>query len=201
MWWPCLNIVPTQFDTLMSWSTQELAELQGSAVVEKIGKDVAEKNFRASPLSVVQSHSLFFSNHSRRLAGLDADSILFSLAYRVAILIMAYGFDLEEEPKFRIGRRTRFRGWIISVGPRIQQRHGLAGLFNADRDLNNVSQGLQPHLMKMLTCLGSSTLIRFKMTMVALRPIQKGQQISNDFGQLLRSDLLRRYGYITDHYK
>ena len=39
------------------------------------------------------------------------------------------------------------------------------------------------------------------MTMVALKPIQKGEQIFNDFGQLPRSDLLRRYGYVTDNYK
>ena len=39
------------------------------------------------------------------------------------------------------------------------------------------------------------------MTMVALKNIVTGQQIFNDFGQLPRSDLLRRYGYITDNYK
>lgn len=39
------------------------------------------------------------------------------------------------------------------------------------------------------------------MTMIALKDIASGQQIYNDFGQLPRSDLLRRYGYITDNYK
>lgn len=39
------------------------------------------------------------------------------------------------------------------------------------------------------------------MTMIALKNIPSGQQIFNDFGQLPRSDLLRRYGYITDNYK
>lgn len=39
------------------------------------------------------------------------------------------------------------------------------------------------------------------MTMIALKSIRKGQQIFNDFGQLPRSDLLRRYGYVTDNYK
>ncbi len=37
--------------------------------------------------------------------------------------------------------------------------------------------------------------------MIALKPIAKGAQILNDFGQLPRSDLLRRYGYVTDRYK
>ena len=38
------------------------------------------------------------------------------------------------------------------------------------------------------------------MTMVALKTICPGQQIFNDFGELPRSDLLRRYGFITDRY-
>ena len=37
------------------------------------------------------------------------------------------------------------------------------------------------------------------MTMVASKPIRKGQEIYNDYGQRPRSDLLRRYGYITDN--
>ena len=39
------------------------------------------------------------------------------------------------------------------------------------------------------------------MTMIALKDIASGQQIFNDFGQLPRSDLLRRYGYVTENYK
>lgn len=37
--------------------------------------------------------------------------------------------------------------------------------------------------------------------MVASKGIQKGQEIFNDYGQRPRSDLLRRYGYITDNAK
>ena len=37
--------------------------------------------------------------------------------------------------------------------------------------------------------------------MVALKCIRQGDEIFNDYGQLPRSDLLRRYGYVTDRYK
>lgn len=37
------------------------------------------------------------------------------------------------------------------------------------------------------------------MTMLASKPVKKGQEIFNDYGQRPRSDLLRRYGYITDN--
>ena len=39
------------------------------------------------------------------------------------------------------------------------------------------------------------------MAMVALKPIKNGEEIFNDYGSLPRSDLLRRYGYVTDRYK
>lgn len=37
--------------------------------------------------------------------------------------------------------------------------------------------------------------------MTAIKRIQKGDEIFNDYGALPRPDLLRRYGYITDEYK
>lgn len=39
------------------------------------------------------------------------------------------------------------------------------------------------------------------LNMLALRPIQKGEEVLNDYGPLPRSDLLRRYGYLTPKYK
>jgi N-lysine methyltransferase SETD6 len=36
--------------------------------------------------------------------------------------------------------------------------------------------------------------------MKALKPIVAGEEIFNDYGPLPRSDLLRRYGYITTNY-
>lgn len=40
-----------------------------------------------------------------------------------------------------------------------------------------------------------------KLNMVASKSIREGQEIFNDYGQRPRSDLLRRYGYITDNAK
>lgn len=39
-----------------------------------------------------------------------------------------------------------------------------------------------------------------KLSMVSMERIVKGEEILNDYGDLPRSDLLRRYGYITDTY-
>jgi len=36
--------------------------------------------------------------------------------------------------------------------------------------------------------------------MKAIKPIKEGDEIFNDYGQIPRSDLVRRYGYVTDNY-
>lgn len=37
-WWNYLQILPNDFDTLIYWSSSELGELEGSAVLKKTGK-------------------------------------------------------------------------------------------------------------------------------------------------------------------
>ncbi len=39
-----------------------------------------------------------------------------------------------------------------------------------------------------------------ELEMRSIKPIVRGEEIFNDYGQLPRSDLLRRYGYITENY-
>jgi SET domain-containing protein 6 len=36
--------------------------------------------------------------------------------------------------------------------------------------------------------------------MRAIKPITAGAEIFNDYGEIPRADLLRRYGYVTDNY-
>lgn len=38
------------------------------------------------------------------------------------------------------------------------------------------------------------------LVMKAIKPIHQGEEIFNDYGQIPRSDLLRRYGYVTENY-
>lgn len=36
--------------------------------------------------------------------------------------------------------------------------------------------------------------------MKSIKPIKEGDEIFNDYGEIPRADLLRRYGYVTDNY-
>lgn len=53
-WKPYFDVLPETFDTLMFWSNAELSELQGSAVLQKIGKIEADKTFRKEILPRIQ---------------------------------------------------------------------------------------------------------------------------------------------------
>jgi len=61
----------------------------------------------------------------------------------------------------------------------------LADMLNADAERNNARLFYE----------------REALVMKALKPIQRGRELFNDYGPLPRSDLLRKYGYITENYR
>lgn len=93
-WWNYLQILPNDFDALIYWSSSELAELEGSAVLKKIGKDDADESFKKSLFPVVQQQPEIFGRHAQDFGGSSACAVLLNLAHRMATLIMAYGFDI-----------------------------------------------------------------------------------------------------------
>jgi len=137
-WWPHLQILPTQFDTLIYWSPFELAELEGSAVLDKIGKDGADSSFKKILLPIVQQNSELFGCHGQAFHGPDAEATLLELAHRMATLIMAYGFDLEAESLFSEDE-DEMGGSSQAAYELNKGMVPLADLFNADGNLNNVS--------------------------------------------------------------
>lgn len=60
----------------------------------------------------------------------------------------------------------------------------LADMLNADADRNNVRLCCDNEDLEMRT----------------IKRIAKGDEILNDYGELPRADLLRRYGYVTENY-
>ncbi|KAA8572868.1 hypothetical protein EYC84_003436 [Monilinia fructicola] len=144
-WAPYLAILPERLDSLVFWSDSELAELQASAVVNKIGKKGAEDMFASyiTPLGLKHSST--------------------EMCHKVASVIMAYAFDIPDPSDGLISE---------------EKEKTLETTWNNAR----------------LICDNE------ELEMRAIKPIPKGDEIFNDYGQLPRSDLLRRYGYVTDGY-
>ncbi|KAE9962716.1 hypothetical protein BLS_010104 [Venturia inaequalis] len=176
-WKPYFDILPCSFDTLIYWSENELEELQASAVVGKIGKKSADKMFEEKIWPIVSSSPEVFG-----VQGNSSKVEVIQLAHRMGSLIMAYAFDIEssqaKEPD-EDGYATEDEDEDLPKG-----MVPLADILNADADRNNARLFYEPDAL----------------VMKAIQPIPKGSEIFNDYGPLPRSDLLRRYGYITDNY-
>jgi SET domain-containing protein 6 len=59
-WHPYFQVLPTTVDSLMFWNDEELAELQASAVVDKIGKAEAEATWKETITPVMLAHPDLF---------------------------------------------------------------------------------------------------------------------------------------------
>lgn len=134
-WWPYLQLLPTEFDTLMYWTPAELAELQGSLVVDKIGKDDANRLFIESLLPVVQDHAYLFGRFASAFQGISAKGALLEVAHRMATLIMAYAFDVEYDN----GSDEDCLDDSSTLADLPKAMIPLADIFNADGENMNVS--------------------------------------------------------------
>ncbi|KLJ12691.1 SET domain-containing protein 6 [Blastomyces silverae] len=184
-WSRYFQVLPTEFDTLMFWTDEELRELSGSAVLNKIGKSDAEAAILRDILPIVSRNPHLFPP----ISGLgsydspDGKATLLSLAHRMGSLIMAYAFDIEkgedEEGEGQDGYVTDEEEQELPKG-----MVPLADLLNADADRNNARLFQEDGYL----------------AMKSIKPIRNEEEIFNDYGELPRADLLRRYGYVTDNY-
>lgn len=141
-WAPYFRVLPTRFDTLMFWTETELRELQGSAIVDKIGKQGADESILNSIAPIVRANPALFPPVNG-LASYDGDAgtaALLELAHIMGSLIMAYAFDIEkaedDEDEGDAGDES-----YMTDDEEEQLPKGLvplADLLNADADRNNV---------------------------------------------------------------
>lgn len=180
-WYPYFNLLPETFDSLMFWSDEELLSLKGSAVVDKIGKESADSTFTEQLIPLIAQHANIFHT-----AGRSNDELL-SLCHRMGSTIMAYAFDLEKPESSQPPNQQDEEEWEEDSESATSLPKGmipLADMLNANADHNNAKLFYQDD----------------KVVMKTLHAVRAGEELFNDFGPLPRSDLLRRYGYVTDQY-
>ena len=137
-WEPYFRVLPTHFDTLMFWTEDELRELQGSVIIDKIGKADADNMILDRVVPLISQHSNLFPLPDGLTSNSpDGKNFLLSLAHRMGSLIMAYAFDIgksedEEDEEGEDGYLTddeeQFPKGMVP----------LADILNADADRNNV---------------------------------------------------------------
>lgn len=175
-WTEYLRILPQNFSTPMFWSNEELSELQGSTLRDKIGREEADQSYHDLILPIITAHPQLFDIHR---CGLEQ-------FHRMGSLIMAYSFDapLETTPSGDQGENLDSDDdEEEEEDPSEKVMCPLADLLNADTELNNARLYYLPDRLEMR----------------CIKSIAKGEQVYNTYGDLPNSDLLRRYGYIQAH--
>lgn len=205
-WASYFRVLPTRFDTLMFWSDAELRELQASAIVCKIGKQGAEESILESIVPIVRANPVLFPPING-IPSFDGDAgiaALLELAHMMGSLIMAYSFDIEKAEDDDEDAENPDESYMTDDEEE-QLSKGmvpLADLLNADADRNNVSLYTLSRVAISYSCLFQARLYQEEeaLVMKSIKPIQEGEEIFNDYGDIPRADLLRRYGYVTDNY-
>lgn len=89
-WKPYFDIMPpaNSFDSLMFWSEEELAELEGCMVLGKIGKEEAEKDFRNSVLPFIEANEAVFGTGAR-------ERYTMALFHHMGSLVLSRSFHVE----------------------------------------------------------------------------------------------------------
>ena len=189
VWKPYFDVIPKHFDTLMYWDKMELQYLEGSAVLDKIGKQGADEMFTERLIPIIRQYESEFAAEDLS----DAD--LSALCHRMGSTIMAYAFDLEHTDDHpaqdggtdgeEIEKEDSWEEDSEADGPVSPKGMiPLADMLNADADLNNAKLFYHDDDVVMKT----------------IKRVKAGEELFNDYGPLPRSDVLRRYGYVTNNY-
>lgn len=201
---PYFDVIPAHFSTPMFWDEGEAEQLlQGSTLVEKIGRAEAEAGFRENILPVVEKYK------DTVFDGVDVSVDAF---HRVGSLIMSYSFDVDRikagssEDKDDENAKEEDQASADENEDEVpgdEEEHEeliIEEEFSDDEDddgpvkamvpladtLNAHSQLCNAHLEQEDD--GS-------LAMRATAAIPAGGQIYNTYGDFPNSDLLRRYGY------
>lgn len=152
-WHQYFRVLPTALDTLMFWSAEELAELQGSPVVARIGKTEADQAILTQLLPIVVAHADLF--HVPPGIGSfdspDGRALLLRVAHHMGSLIMAYAFDVEKAEDDDENENEAGQDGYLTDDEEVSVEKAmvpLADMLNADADRNNVRshQPLPPPL-------------------------------------------------------
>jgi N-lysine methyltransferase SETD6 len=130
-WKAYFDVLPTTFDSLIWWTPQEIAELQASTVVNRIGRDAADRTFREKLVPIVVDHATLFGLQD----GTNVEQFVLHEAHVMASTIMAHAFDVELAK-----REVDEDGYVTDEDDADLPKAmvPLADILNADADRNNV---------------------------------------------------------------
>ncbi|GAA5985075.1 hypothetical protein JCM10908_002514 [Rhodotorula pacifica] len=175
-WRPYFALLPTQFDSLMFWSEEELAELEGSNVLSKIGREEADEIYQETVRPLVEKHADVF--------GGDLGDYSAELFHRMGSLVLSRSFHVDSKPETEDGdededsddeEEEREDVADVAMVP-------FADILNAKSGADNARLFYEPTTLNMMST----------------SHIPAGTQIYNTYADPPNSDLLRRYGHVDE---
>jgi N-lysine methyltransferase SETD6 len=113
------------------------AELQASAVTQKIGKQKAEEIWKDTIIPIMEERPAIFPTSNTQ----DREQNLIQLAHMAGSLIMAYAFDIDRDDG-KDGQDDKSDAESFEEDDEDEPLKGMvpfADMLNADADRNNVS--------------------------------------------------------------
>lgn len=143
-WHSYLQILPRSSDALVHWSDSELQELQASAVLQKIGKEDADAQFKNLLLPLLKEHAQAFDDLRGIIQDSQSESNLLCLLHSMATLVMSYSFDVTDFAALGDGSENSGGSSDFEEMQSLKCMVPFADLLNADGNRHNVSSPSWP---------------------------------------------------------
>ncbi|KAJ3544364.1 hypothetical protein NMY22_g2810 [Coprinellus aureogranulatus] len=213
-WAGYFSILPASFDTPMFWDAPDLAELKGTSIVEKLGKEDAENEYRTKLIPAVESradlfppadHATYYSLETFHIMGSRILSRSFSVEKWQG------GGDHEEHA----GDKSTDSAMDVDEQSAEDPSQGHEGSDDQGDENDSDEEGEQADssdtaMVPMADMLNAryehanASLFYEKevLNMVATRPIKAGETMNCHGTPIMtfqNSELLRRYGHVDLH--
>ncbi|EIW83379.1 SET domain-containing protein [Coniophora puteana RWD-64-598 SS2] len=215
-WDVYLSSLPSTFDTPMFWSAEDLEELKGTAVPDKIGRNDAEKDYREKLVPAVQSRpDLFPLDTLDRFYSVERYHIMGSRILSRSFHVEKWEGGPEDEEMGDVNGEPQAENGSAPSGEAVppteeaasgDDGEGPGDGEGADEEDNEedaedpADVAMVPMADLLNARYGSSNAKLFyeehALEMRTTRFIRRGDQIWNTYGDPPNSDLLRRYGHV-----
>ncbi|KAH8107781.1 SET domain-containing protein [Cristinia sonorae] len=209
-WSGYLADLPSTFDTPMFWTSEELKELQGTAVVDKIGRDDAERDYREKLMPAALSRpDLFPSEKLLKYYTLERYHVMGSRILSRSFTVLKWNGMTEDEDAMVADADTSIGSGMDVDMPDTPDEPQLDGTElqedddeeSEDEDMEDPGDVSMVPMADMLNARFESENAKLfyeehELKMITTKAIKAGEQIWNTYGDPPNSDLLRRYGHV-----
>ncbi|KAG9309236.1 hypothetical protein JVU11DRAFT_10716 [Chiua virens] len=210
-WGSYMRILPTEFDTPMLWNAEELEELQGTAVVDKIGRDDAERDYSEKVVPAIQTSLVLFPpSHHGTWYTLEAyhraGSRILSRSFTVSRWTVGDNVEENDPNEAEVDDHldTPIESSMHIDEPDPPQLENIIEGLDSNSEDDEEDDPSDIAMVPMADLLnakwGSENAKLFyesqMLRMVTTKNIRQCEQIFNTYGDPPNSDLLRRYGHV-----